>query len=204
MNPLEQKIYYPLAKLRTVAFRPFSALFTAVGISADMLSYLGVLLMITFIFTVTNHPRAAFWLLFGRMVADIMDGPLARYQKTDSDRGKFVDVLADVSGFALFVVGLSYSGQLRGVWATLFIFLSLLVVVLMVISNNLEHKSKDWFFFSSAGSYPHILIYASYLVFGWYAFGHSNYLNGAAHLFCALLAGKAVAEFWAIQKTKKN
>jgi phosphatidylglycerophosphate synthase len=200
MLPSEEKIYYYLANVRTVAFRPLNKLLSSVGVTADMISYLGVLLMIGFVFALPNHAVAAFWLLFGRMMADIMDGPLARHQKTDSDRGKFVDVLMDNLAFWLFIVATVRAGLLSGLYGILFLFLCELSVVLLIIRYNIKHKS-EWYFYASAGSFPYNFVYAAYAIFGLYAFGGHNYLNGAAQIFSICLAVKSLADYWAIQKS---
>lgn len=202
MSPLEQKIYYPLANMRTSVFKPFNRLFTTLGINADMISYLGVVFMIAFIFVLPHHKIAAFWLLFARMMADIMDGPLARYQKKDSDRGKFVDVLMDNLAFAMFIIGVVGAGLMHGTTGSAYLFVTVLLVILMIIRYNLRHKS-GWFFYASAGSLPYNFVYLSYLLFAIYAFGGNNYLNGAAQIATAVMAAKALIDYWAIQKAKK-
>lgn len=202
MDPREEKIYVTLASARTKLFKPINKLLTDLGVSADMLSYLGVLVMMGFIFALPNNLMLAFWLLFARMIIDIMDGPLARFQNTDSDRGKFVDVLMDNLAFALFIFGVVRSGLIHGLSGSVYLFTTELVVVLMIIRYNLKHKS-DWFFYASAGSYPYNFIYAIYLVFAIYAFGGNNYLTGAAQIFSLLLILKAARDYWAIQQAKK-
>jgi phosphatidylglycerophosphate synthase len=203
MSPLEEKIYYPLANLRTVVFRPASKLFTRLGISADMISHTGVLFMVIFVLVLPRHPVAAFWLLFARMMADIMDGPLARYQNTDSERGKFVDVLMDNLAFALFIFGTVRAGLLGGVSGSVYLFVAELVVVLRIIRYNFKYKS-EWYFCARAGSLPYNCMYASYLLFAVYAFGGSNYLNGSAQIFSIILALRALTDYWSIQRTVKK
>lgn len=203
MDSREEKIYNLRIKITEAFFRPIIRLFTAIGITADMLSYLGVLVMVGFIIVLPEAPMTAFWLLIVRMFIDVMDGPLARHQKTDSDRGKFVDVLMDNLSFALFIVGVVGSGLMQGATGVIYLFLTELVIVLMIIRYNLKHKQSDWFFFASAGSFPYNFIYLSYLLFAFYAFGGNNYLTGAAQIFSILMAKKALQDYWAIQKTKK-
>lgn len=201
MQPSEEKIYNQLAQLRTVVFKPFNKILTALGVTADLLSYLAVLLMVVFAIVSQHNLKLGFWLIVARMLADVLDGPLARYQKTASDRGKFVDVLMDNLGFALFIIGVVMAGVLAGLPAITYLFATELVVVLMIIRFNLKHRS-NWLFYASAGSFPYNFVYASYLLYGLYAFGGSNYLNGAAEIFSSLLVVKAGLDYWAIQKMK--
>ena len=61
MNPAEKKIYDALAKKRTSFFSPLNKVLTRLGINADILSYLGVGLMIVFIYEVNKNLKLAFW-----------------------------------------------------------------------------------------------------------------------------------------------
>lgn len=201
MQPSEQKIYNLRVTLFAAPLRPLIKLLTSLGISADMVSYTGVLLMVVFIFVVKGHPVAGFWLLAARIFADILDGPMARDQKTDSDRGKFVDVLMDNLGFALYVFGIVYASLVSGITGSVYLFATELVILLMVIRFNFKHKS-NWLFYASAGSYPYNFVYASYLLYVVYAFGGHNYLNSSAKIFSVLLVVKAIVDYWMIQKTR--
>jgi phosphatidylglycerophosphate synthase len=204
MDPREEKIYNLRIKVTEAIFRPIIKFFTVLHVTADMLSYLGVLVMLGFIWALPENLTLAFWLLVARVFIDVMDGPLARYQKTDSDRGKFVDVLMDNLSFALFIFGVIGSGLMQGVTGAIYLFLTELVIVLMIIRYNFKHKDSDWLFFASAGSFPYNFIYATYLTFAIYAFGGSNYLTDAAQIFSIFLGFKALKDYWAIQKTKKS
>lgn len=201
MQPSEEKIYNQLAQLRTMVFQPLNKILTGLGITADLLSYLAVLLMVVFVLLSQHNLKLGFWVIVARMFVDILDGPLARYQKTASDRGKFVDVLMDNLGFALFIIGVVKAGVLGSLPAITYLFATELVVVLMIIRFNLKHSS-NWLFYASAGSFPYNFMYASYLLYGVYAFGGDNYLNGAAQIFSILLALKAALDYLAIQKVK--
>ncbi|MBI2588930.1 CDP-alcohol phosphatidyltransferase family protein [Candidatus Saccharibacteria bacterium] len=199
MQPSEEKIYNQLAQLRTMAFRPLNKILTSLGMTADSLSYLAVFLMVLFVFVSQHNLRLGFWLIVARMLADVLDGPLARYQKTASDRGKFVDVLMDNLGFALFIIGVVKAGIINSLPAITYLFATELVVVLMIIRFNLKRRS-NWLFYASAGSFPYNFVYGSYLLYGLYAFGGGNYLNGAAQIFSILLIAKAALDYWIIQK----
>lgn len=204
MQPNEEKIYAATGNFRTHLFRPLTKLLSSIGIAADTISYLGAALMIGFIFSLPDHKVLAFWLLFGRMIADIIDGPLARFQKTDSDRGKFVDVTMDNLSFALFIFGVLKAGFVHPLPAAVFLFATELVVVLMIIRYNIKHKSRDWYFYASAGGFPYALVYGAYLLFSIYAFSGHNWLNGAAEIFSVLLIYKAAKDYSVIQATKKR
>lgn len=204
MDPREEKIYNLRIKITEALFRPIIKALTFLGLNADILSYLGPVLMVIFIFVLPQHVMLGFWLVIGRMLADLIDGPLARHQKTDSDRGKFVDVMMDNLAFALFIFGVVRAGLLTGLNGSIYLFATELVVILMIIRYNFKHKNSSWFFFASAGSFPYNLIYLSYLLYAVYAFNGNDYLNGAAQIFIVLLGLKAAKDYWIIQQTKKT
>ena len=199
MSPIEEKIYKTFARFRTQIFSPLSRILTVLRVTADMLSYLGAIVMAAFILVLTHHPRWALALLAGRMLIDITDGPLARYQKTDSDRGKFVDVLMDNVSFWLFLVGIVRIGYLHAASALVYLFLTELCVLLVIFKYNLNHKSS-WFFYASAGSYPYNFVYAMYALFAYLVLGGNNYLNGAALIFSVLLGFKILIDYRTVQK----
>lgn len=198
MNKSEEKIYYKFASLRTKFFNPISKVLTFFHITPDILSYKGVLLMVAFIFVAGHSLIWGFWLIVIRMIIDCLDGSLARYQKIDSDRGKFVDVLMDQLGFAMFIFGIIKLGLITGLVGALYLYFIVLVTVLMVIKNNFYRKS-NWLFFASAGGFPYTLVYISYILYGFYAYGGSNYLNGSSKIFTGVLVIKAVMDYWAVR-----
>lgn len=198
MSPIEKRIYDLLANTRNAFLRPINIALTKIGVRADTISYLGVALMIGFILNVSTSPKTAFWFLVARVLADLMDGPLARYQKSASDRGKFVDVVMDNLGFVLFIIGVIKAGLIEGYLGAGFLFATELVVVLMIISFNLTHKSR-WLFFASAGSFPYNFMYLGYIGFIYYAFGGTNHLQTIAQVSSVLLSLKAVEQFYKLQ-----
>lgn len=198
MNKSEEKIYYKFSGLRTDFFRPISKTLTFFHITPDILSYKGLLLMVAFIFVAGHSLVWGFWLIVSRMLLDILDGPLARYQKSGSDRGKFIDVLMDQLGFAMFIFGVIKLGLVSGLIGAIYLYFIVLVTILMIMKNSFKHKS-DWLFFASAGAFPYTLMYFSYILYGWYAFGGNNYLNGSPKIFIVLLVTKAMTDYWAIR-----
>lgn len=198
MNKSEEKIYYKFASLRTKFFNPISKVLTFFHITPDILSYKGMLLMVAFIFVAGHSLVFGFWLIVSRMLLDILDGPLARYQKTGSDRGKFVDVLMDQLGFAMFVFGIIKLGLITGLVGAIYLYLIALVTILMIIKNSFSRQS-NWLFFASAGAFPYLFIYASYALFGFYAYGGNNYLCGSSKIFTGLLVAKALMDYWSIR-----
>lgn len=203
MNKSEEKIYYRFSKLRTNMFQPLAKLLTKLHIGPDLLSYKGMLLMVLFIFVASHSLVLGFWLIVCRMLIDTIDGPLARYQNTGSDRGKFIDVLMDQLGFAMFIFGIIKLGLISGLVGAVYLYFVALVTILMIIRNSFNRHS-DWLFFASAGAFPYLMIYVSYALFGFYAFGGNNYLAISSKIFIILLVIKAVLDYSAIRSHKYN
>lgn len=203
MNKSEEKIYFRFANLRTNFFQPISKFLTYLHITPDILSYKGMLLMVAFIFVASHSLIWGFWLIVIRMLLDCLDGPLARYQKTGSDQGKFVDVLMDQLGFAMFIFGIIKLGLVSGLVGAMYLYFVALVTILMIIKNSFKRQS-DWLFFASAGAFPYVLIYLSYALFGLYAYGGSNYLDGSSKIFTALLVAKAIMDYRMVRTHEYN
>lgn len=202
MQPsLEVKIYDWFAQLRTAAFKPLLKFLDLLRITPDLLSYFGIGLMIAFIFIIDTNPVGGFWLIIARTFIDSIDGSLARYQKIDNDRGKFVDVMADQLGFALYIFGIVKVGLSEGLPAMMFLYFTVILTVLMIIKKSL-HKKSDWLLYGQAGALPYVLIYMSYIFFGIYAFGGHNYLSSSCKIFAAILIAKTVLDFWIIRNTE--
>jgi phosphatidylglycerophosphate synthase len=89
---------------------------------------------------------------------------LARYQKTASDKGKFIDMVFDNFNSFLFVVGLAYAQIVNLMFLIPYVYLMLLSKAFRVYINSLEFKS-DWYFRAVAGFTPNLINYASYVLF---------------------------------------
>lgn len=76
-------------------------------------------------------------------ITDFFDGALARYQKKESDRGKFIDMLCDNIIFSFFLLGLIKIDFLN--IANLAYFLFILPALYIIISiNKNEFQKSDW------------------------------------------------------------
>ena len=172
---LEQKIYERMAEMRTTLFKPLVRVLDKVGVTPNMVSYTGVLFMCGFAYFVAADPWFAMWLGVVAVVLDLIDGPLARYQKTTSDKGKFIDMICDSVVFTLFCVGLVYAGLVNSLVAMVFVYVMLMNKVLRCIRNGVFFKSK-WFFKAVAGFVPNLIVGVMYGVFVFYVFSGLNWL----------------------------
>ncbi len=159
-----EKKYFQFASLRDVYLRPLAKLITLLGISASWVSYSGIFLMLGFILTVKFNRKAALLFMILAFGMDFVDGVVARYQQQASDRGKFIDMVADNIIFTLYVIGVSYAELLPGLWALLLVYVMVLSKLFRAIYNAFNYRS-DWFFKSLAGFLPNFICGICYLAF---------------------------------------
>lgn len=87
-----EKLFKPLLKI--LPFHPHT------------ITTFRLLLALAFPFLITSNPLLAWICIFTSMALDAFDGVVARYRHLASDRGKFIDVLADQITFILLCFGL--------------------------------------------------------------------------------------------------
>lgn len=128
---------------RGLIFKPFLQLCERCHISANTITIFRLALAILFPFLIIAHPTLAWTLITISIALDAVDGSIARFTGSDTDRGKFIDVMADELTFALL-----YFGTLRllpdlslplsaTAWIILFLYL-------MGMVNRNEHTPSDW------------------------------------------------------------
>lgn len=142
----DERMYQQIAIRRSQVFKPIAILLSKFGITPDLVTFAGVVLMAAFVFEASHNLTSAFWLLVATLLCDQVDGAIARYKKTDSDHGKFIDVMADTTSFSLFLVGLMRAGLISATIGGLFIYFAVASRAVMMISKNVGRKS-DWLFF---------------------------------------------------------
>jgi len=194
----EETAYYKGVDWRTKILKPIAKPLAALGVTPNMVTYTGVLLMLVFVAIAPTHAVAGFWLIVAVVFLDMLDGSLARIAKVGSDRGKFTDTLADNLNSSLFIFGALRAGLVSGLPAAVFVYFMLLAKVLLIVKKNLGKKS-DWLIRPFAGALPNSLVFSLYILFGWHAFAHHNYLNEAVAASAALLAAKATLDFFVIR-----
>lgn len=189
-------------KVRAKLSNPIVKILAKIGITPNMLSYLGVLSMLAFILFIQSNPWISFWLLvFAIFVDAFLDGALARYLKKASDKGKFIDMVCDVTVFALFIVGVNMINLVDAVPAILFVYFMFMSKLLMVIKKNIGEQT-DWLIHPFAGFFPNMLAGVIYGVFLLWLISGRNYMNEAAILFAAALIVKSILDFRVIISEK--
>ncbi|MCC7196764.1 CDP-alcohol phosphatidyltransferase family protein [Candidatus Peregrinibacteria bacterium] len=116
----EEHYYRAFQKFRDDLFLPVSKQLAAKGVKPDHLSYLGVLLIIPFVFFFASNPWLSAICLTLNVLLDCLDGPLARYTHTASDRGALVDLICDYGSFSAVFITIAYYGLMTPFWAALY------------------------------------------------------------------------------------
>lgn len=160
----EQKYYKKTQEIRNNLFLPLLKIFSWLNLSPNHLSFLGVFSMIIFlVFGDTNIKLGIFFVCLS-ILFDWMDGPLARFKKIDSDKGKFIDMACDNLSFTIFVISILKFGIISGPIASLLVYFMLTSKILRAIFRAPIIKS-DWLFVASSGFYSSVAVFCAYFLF---------------------------------------
>jgi phosphatidylglycerophosphate synthase len=155
--------------------------------------------MISFVYFTKTNPLFALVLLVLAFLLDGLDGSLARLQNVATDKGKFIDILADNLNFTLFVMGLTYAELIPGLLAAALIYSMVISRALQIILKGLTMPS-DWYFKPWAGAYVNTFVYLSYLLFFLFVVFKIDIFERTLWIFTGLLALKALIDFYLIIK----
>ena len=85
----------------------------------------------------------AFLFLFLSLLIDIFDGPLARFQKKQSDKGKFIDIFGDFTVYLTVILSLIFLDFFNKNFLIYHLFIFPITVILSTIKNQ-EFTKTDW------------------------------------------------------------
>ena len=125
--------------LRATLFNPLLKFLSKLGFTATHISILSLITGLAFCpcFIWINQ-AFAFVLLFIHSLLDGLDGPLARYRGTASNRGSFTDTMVDQIVVTITAITMIYT-QHAGIWeGSLYIFFYAVVVVFAFVRNALD------------------------------------------------------------------
>lgn len=195
----DDRVYKSIALQRSLYFRPIAMILSKLGVTPNMVSYLGVLFMVGFVFEINRSLSGAAYFLVGQLLCDQVDGAIARYHHTDSDRGKFIDVLADTTAFALFLTGLVRVGLVHATTGAVFMYVILLVRILGIVRKNINRRS-DWLFFAGAGPLTSTLTFTLYGLFFLYVINGFAHLQAISEVFAAIAIAGCIGEYLYINR----
>ncbi len=124
-------------------FKPFIKILNDVGFNPNILSFLRAFSGFLFFILVNINFNIAFVILMIGGFTDFFDGALARYQKKDGDRGKFIDMLSDNIIFSFFILGLIKTSYINTLNLSYFLFIVPALYLIIIVNKN-ENIKSDW------------------------------------------------------------
>lgn len=144
---VERNFFEVTQNIRAIVFLPLLKILHALKITANMITiFRGIIFIpaVMFPLFIYNNVKLAvilyflvFWLL------DMIDGSLARYSRTESDRGKFIDTVVDMLGHSFFCMGLAYSGVASPFIMFYQVIINAAVYLVAILYKN-EGQPTDW------------------------------------------------------------
>ncbi len=175
-------------RLRENLFRPLLGLLCVLRITPDHVTSAGLIAGLAFCPLYFWSQPAALAALGLHVLLDGLDGPLARFQRTDSPRGSFTDTVSDQIVIVATTVTLMFAGTLSASAGGFYIFLYTSVITFAMVRNALE-VPYSWLF------RPRFLVYAWLVVeTGWP--GGLEYILWGCNV---VLAGKMISGFFRIR-----
>ncbi len=171
-----QRTYWKVSKIRDSMCKSLLICLTQLRIKPNAVTYFGTVLMLLFILFIKKNLLLSLLFLLLTLFLDLIDGSLARFQKEESDKGKFIDTFNDITTFAMFVFGLVYANLLNNLIALVLMFTFIFSKIFRIICA-LQHSNLKYIFKATAGSgfFPTLLMVLLYFHFSLYVlFGVGN------------------------------
>lgn len=128
---------------RATWLKPVCRLLTALHITPNRLTFLRFLAGPAFFVYFPVYPRKMTLLLLVAAALDFVDGALARFQRVESDRGKFWDVLVDHTNYAFAILTMLMTQAFN----TAGLAYHLLIMPVAYLLSTIKHSEKtksDW------------------------------------------------------------
>ncbi len=119
-------------------FAPLFSLFTRVNITPLFLTAVGLLCGLIAAILVPFHLRWSAIFLLLHLLFDMMDGSYARYEKTASDKGAFLDIASDMIVILALALALIFTRALHPVIGAAFLFVYLVLVIFLIARNQMN------------------------------------------------------------------
>jgi len=174
----EKSIITKSYALRAKFLTPLLKFLAAHKVTANHITYFRALIFVIGVmyplFIMGNIFVAFLVFIFGFWGLDALDGTLARFTNTASDRGRFIDLFVDILAYSIFILGLAYFGA-----ASIFVLFYHVIIhgavyIMAAIYKN-EKAPSDWLIHAEPN-----LIYLKFIptfFIGLYALLGINFLN---------------------------
>ena len=178
-------------------FRPICVFLSDRGVSPDSISdlrcFLGVAGIILFSIGF-KWPGVSLFIL--SLVMDSIDGGIARYLKIGTDRGTFIDKIADYTIYCASVISMVFLEEVGGFAGSYHIAVVFAAIILKVVAEN-EGKKTDWLIDPAPNLVWFMIIwYGSLFIF---LFTGVNWMAGALFWLNVFLTLSAIQSFLTIQ-----
>lgn len=130
-------------KIRANLFEPLFRFLTYLRIRPNHITAFRLLSIPVYLYYIVLSPMIAVTAIIIGSLLDLFDGALARYQKTQSDRGKFWDVLVDHLLFVFGIFGVFFIGTVDPVQLGYLLVLAPVMFLLATIYAS-EGLKTDW------------------------------------------------------------
>lgn len=198
-DSFSERFYLKNKTIRARLFKPLLFALSSLHITADTLTNLRLLTGI-FSFGLVFWGKISYQffasLMLASLIVDGIDGSLARYQKTDSDRGKFIDVGVDFINQCLLTISfLLVEGDLALLVAYHILVFSLAVLFSAV--KNSEFKKTDWIIRPQTGF--GVIFHINGVAFWGFAYFHINIIREILAVGSIIFTAISLYAFFYIQ-----
>jgi phosphatidylglycerophosphate synthase len=139
--PKDDNQHDGLMKARDSFFEPVSKFLSGLRLTPNMVSIGGVVFMVLFVISFERcHVLGIIFFALG-VIADWIDGPLARHQKNVSAKGRLVDIFSDAASFCYFIVGMML-WKILGVWVGVALAASIFVSTVVSTHAAMRHARQ--------------------------------------------------------------
>lgn len=186
----EKKHIHKFKRRKSLFVRPLAKALVKIGITANMISLFGFLMIFGFVYFLEQNKLAAAVFLLLHVLIDGIDGPVAKIAGKAGNKGAFVDIMCDHTGIIIATAGLAYYGLVNGAVGIVYTYLYTMMIIYTIIRNVLSAS-------------PKMVIrtkYYIYLLYGVYAVWGINYFNQAMIIFSALMLPSVFSGFASIRK----
>jgi phosphatidylglycerophosphate synthase len=164
MKNIEKVVANKLRAGKDIYMVGIAYILTKLRIRANYITISGVIFMLLFIASMPVDLRLSLFFFVASLLCDSLDGVVARYQKSATDRGKFIDVFSDDLNTFLFVAGVAFGQLANTLYLIPFVYFTLLSRSLRVFIHSYEFES-DWLFRPVAGFLHNMVNYFAYTSF---------------------------------------
>ena len=138
-----ERFIYKNQNFRDKLFRQILIYLNKKKISGNYLSNLKLIIFLPFIYFAFYNLKIAYIFILISVIIDLFDGPLARLQKKNSDKGKFIDIFGDFTIYLIVLLSLFYLKLFNNDILVYHFFIFPLVVILSTIKKQ-EFTKTDW------------------------------------------------------------